>query len=552
MVQNDNLCDDTSDSDFENVDKSKGKFISEIENPIPNFHGRDVDVGKCACKRGVKEKKQVGDKGKLWSSWMSTKKSFQIKSLYPDHKWCRNYNLGSLVTFKWVAHYYAREIINNPWISYKYMQNSIKEKFLINVSLGQCRRVKHMALFDHEGGLKDHYSRLWQYRQAVLDSNPGSTCHMDLEESIRVDGCFLTHTCKGELLTVMGRNANNKMFPIAWAVGLIDAVGVWHSKAESRQYTRHIYVNFKKKWCGLQFKKLFWSWVVYPSGFRIVKVKRYDESFGVNIHLKKCVSRMWELTGIPCVHVVAAYTHLKLEPKLGEVRCGNPQLIGSYLVGIGKEGLGILLRMKMRIGIDLPRSLPSNLGKLGLGKGSNAAVERSTPAADGSNAVVEASNERNKNKFQPLIPTVDEAPKYMEDLVLPALKSTLARKRRVNLLKKQFKKIQTLGKQEHLEHAGMMDQQALEETLRAEREEKAMVEEILRKQAKDEKAWEEYVSEFKEHELRDWDDRLEDAVGVMLFVNDEISEFKDSVQQDQGPCPILPVITILRTLNFYP
>ncbi|GKD32736.1 integrase, catalytic region, zinc finger, CCHC-type containing protein [Tanacetum coccineum] len=106
MVQNDNLCDDTSDSDFEDVDKSeyledlnhvvdfqtegeenvvipklstddpwlnrlvgKGKFVGEMENLIPNLHGRfmveendllilnirDVDAGKCAGKRGKKQ-----------------------------------------------------------------------------------------------------------------------------------------------------------------------------------------------------------------------------------------------------------------------------------------------------------------------------------------------------------------------------------------------------------------------------------------------------------------------------------------------------------------
>ncbi|GJZ64524.1 calcium/proton exchanger [Tanacetum coccineum] len=347
---------------------------------------------------------EVRDDGLTYFKRWLIGNAMEIKSLYPDHKCCRNYNLGSLVTFKWVAHHHVREIIDNPWISYKYMQNSIKEKFMINVSLGQCRREKQMALFDHEGGLKDHYSRLWQYRQAVLDSNPGSTCHMNLE-------------------------------------GLIDAVGAWLSEAEHRQCTRHIYANFKKKLCGLQFKRLFWlialstmdqqllnnmakiksmdekaynwlieknlntwcrayfeqdkgtaafengilesfnsrilsargepiitmlediriylmqrvwfinktamelqdsitpfarrqleafkikqrSWVVYPSGFRVVEVRRYDESFGVNIHLKKYVCRMWELTGIPCVHAVAAYTHLKLEPKLGVLAAGEQQ-----------------------------------------------------------------------------------------------------------------------------------------------------------------------------------------------------------------------------------
>nr|GEV21105.1 hypothetical protein [Tanacetum cinerariifolium] len=94
--------------------------------------------------------------------------------------------------------------------------------------------------------LIEHYAKLYQYRQELLNSNPGSTCILDVVEShngsvsfkrmyicfkgandgwlagcrkvIGLDGCFLKHTCKGELLTVMGRNANNQMYPITWAV----------------------------------------------------------------------------------------------------------------------------------------------------------------------------------------------------------------------------------------------------------------------------------------------------------------------------------------------
>ncbi|XP_075101643.1 uncharacterized protein LOC142177079 [Nicotiana tabacum] len=35
---------------------------------------------------------------------------------------------------------------------------------------------------------------------------------------IGFDGCFLKEICKGELLVAVGRNGNNQMFPIAWAV----------------------------------------------------------------------------------------------------------------------------------------------------------------------------------------------------------------------------------------------------------------------------------------------------------------------------------------------
>lgn len=35
---------------------------------------------------------------------------------------------------------------------------------------------------------------------------------------IEFDGCFLKGSCKGELLVAIGKNGNNQMYPIAWAV----------------------------------------------------------------------------------------------------------------------------------------------------------------------------------------------------------------------------------------------------------------------------------------------------------------------------------------------
>ncbi|XP_023753694.1 uncharacterized protein LOC111902053 [Lactuca sativa] len=93
----------------------------------------------------------------------------------------------------------------------------------------------------------------------------------------------------------MGRDANNHIFPIAWAVvavenketwkwfldlllddiemrighgltlisdqhkGLVDAVKERVPVAEHRQCVRHIYANFKKRFKGEQYMKLFWA-----------------------------------------------------------------------------------------------------------------------------------------------------------------------------------------------------------------------------------------------------------------------------------------------------
>nr|GEX18345.1 hypothetical protein CTI12_AA105810 [Tanacetum cinerariifolium] len=168
-----------------------------------------------------------------------------------DHRCTRSYNMGSLVTFRWIARHYARDIILNSGISYKFMREDIREKYMVDVSLGQCKRAKQCALYEHDGGLIEHYGKPWEYRQ----SNPGSTCHIDVDvqdngqnrfhrlymyfkvvkdgwlsgcrKVIGIDGCFLTHVCKGELLTAMARDANNQMYLIAWAIVDVENTNNW-------------------------------------------------------------------------------------------------------------------------------------------------------------------------------------------------------------------------------------------------------------------------------------------------------------------------------------
>ena len=50
---------------------------------------------------------------------------------------------------------------------------------------------------------------------------------MGCRKVIGLDGCFLKGTIKGELLTAMGRDANNQMFPIAWAVINVENKDNW-------------------------------------------------------------------------------------------------------------------------------------------------------------------------------------------------------------------------------------------------------------------------------------------------------------------------------------
>ncbi|XP_076909294.1 uncharacterized protein LOC143566493 [Bidens hawaiensis] len=393
----------------------------EIED---DGNGRKKKVWKCSFR--------------LWASRIKGDDSFQIKSLNDNHTCSRKFHLGSLVTYSWIAKRYFKKIIKNPEISLREMQKDIMKKYQCRVSTGQCDRAKQKVLNDYEGGLKEHYARLSDYQAELLETNPEivkdgwiSGCR----KVICLDGCFLKNS--GPLLSAVGRDANNHIFPLAWAVvsvenkenwtwfhnllrddiemegghgltlvsdqhkGIIEAVKGLFPNAEHRQCTRHIYANFIKKFCGLQSKNLFWkaanstskqwferhmeelktsskgaydhlmernpiTWSraffkvgracnafengmsesfnsriqtarrkptismfedirrfvmriihydVIPSGNNIFEIRSEKSAYVVKIQEQTCTCGSWQLSGIPCVHTIAALAFLNINPK---------------------------------------------------------------------------------------------------------------------------------------------------------------------------------------------------------------------------------------------
>ncbi|GJV04025.1 zinc finger, CCHC-type containing protein [Tanacetum coccineum] len=143
------------------------KSVNSGEGCSKHGEGTSRDAEKSPQSPKWTKSKIIGDKKhgpvcgfRLWASWMTTERSFQIKSLHPEHKCSRNYKLGSLVTYKWIAHQFAKDIINDPFMPYIKLKDAIRQKFMIDVSIDQCKRAKQRALYDQKGGLIEHYGRL--------------------------------------------------------------------------------------------------------------------------------------------------------------------------------------------------------------------------------------------------------------------------------------------------------------------------------------------------------------------------------------------------------
>ncbi|CAH1436434.1 unnamed protein product [Lactuca virosa] len=175
---------------------------------------------------------------------------------------------------------------------------------------------------------------------------------------INLDGCFLKGLCTGELITVVRRDANNHIFPIAWAVvcvenkenwkwflenlkddlgmdngfgialmsdqhkGLLEAVKEILPTVEHRQCARHFHLSMKGSSspdfepCPSitsllnQLKKDQRYWQVLPTGLNQFETRNLAESYVVDLDKKTCSCRVWQLNGYGCVHSVATISYL--------------------------------------------------------------------------------------------------------------------------------------------------------------------------------------------------------------------------------------------------
>ncbi|KAL0429276.1 UNVERIFIED_CONTAM: hypothetical protein Sradi_0553600 [Sesamum radiatum] len=247
--------------------------------------------------------------------------TFQIKSIKGKHT-CAHRTENKQANYKYLGKRIENIIRDNPSEGLISLKNKIRRDVQVDCSLHKVYRAKRYALQLIKGNIKLQYERLYDYCSTVCKYNPGSTlvlkvdrdlsppvlqrmyyCLSGLREGflngcrpiIGLDGCFLKSLYRGQLLTAIGRDGNDNIYPIAmayveiekfdswewflklllrdigsaeergWAFisdrqkGLLEAVSSLAPNAEHRFCLRHMYNNFKAKFKGQQLKKLFWK-----------------------------------------------------------------------------------------------------------------------------------------------------------------------------------------------------------------------------------------------------------------------------------------------------
>ncbi|KAF7820809.1 uncharacterized protein G2W53_026264 [Senna tora] len=205
--------------------------------------------------------------------------AFQVKTFKGKDHNCGWEKDNRWVTSKWLAEKFVDNIKDTPDWSNTVFKNQVLRDHNVEVSRHQTYRVKRKAKKQVEGSHTEQFSKLWGYCAIIRKTNPGSTMKLKLENScfqrmyccldpckkgflsacrpiICVDGCFLKGSFGGQLLTVVSKDGNENMYPIAYA-GLqqvLESIGCDH-----RVCVRHLYANFKKLHKGKSLKDGLWN-----------------------------------------------------------------------------------------------------------------------------------------------------------------------------------------------------------------------------------------------------------------------------------------------------
>nr|XP_043617813.1 uncharacterized protein LOC122589574 isoform X2 [Erigeron canadensis] len=217
------------------------------------------------------------------------------------------------------------QIKGNPEIPTKALQSELEQKLELNVSWMKVFRAKKQAEKEIQGDYHQQYALLRDYCEELILQNPSSTVTIDvdrvnnvtettrmfkriyvclgplkqgfkacLRDLIGLDGAFMKDPFPGQVLTAVGVDPNNGIYPVAYAIveaenkdswiwfleclgldldldirsnftfisdrqmGLIQAIAKVFPFAEHRYCLKHIHENMKLHWRGRAYQDILW------------------------------------------------------------------------------------------------------------------------------------------------------------------------------------------------------------------------------------------------------------------------------------------------------
>nr|KAJ0210468.1 hypothetical protein LSAT_V11C400206000 [Lactuca sativa] len=349
-----------------------------------------------------KGKNVISNKGKCpWVVQISRpdeNTDWLVKTVHDVYK-CLQTRSVKACTSKYLANLIVQQIQSNPKIPIKALHEELCKKLELGMSVQKVDRAKQMAERVISGDYQLQYGYLRDYALELLNTNPGSTVRIDvypepslstttrtfrriyvclgalklgfragLRDFLGVDGTLLKGPYPGQVLTAVGLDSNNGIYPVAYAVveaettscwtwftellgedlelgansnftfisdrqkGIIPAVAKVFPNAEHRDKPiitclEYIREYLMKRLCVVQkeinkcqgelsttttiiieeIKTQAAKYVAKYNGAGKYQVaSTWQDQYVVNLNERSCTCRFWEIIGFPCRHAVSA------------------------------------------------------------------------------------------------------------------------------------------------------------------------------------------------------------------------------------------------------
>ena len=161
-------------------------------------------------------------------------------------------------TAKFLSKVVEESIKPNPKIPLAALKDQIQKKYELGVSSAKVFRAKQMAQDRVEGDYIQQYARLRDYGLELQAQNPDTTIKIDVDRNcapdsptrqfrriyvclgglkggfkagkrdlLGLDGCFMSGPYPGQILTAVGVDPNNGIYPLAYAVVESENKAAW-------------------------------------------------------------------------------------------------------------------------------------------------------------------------------------------------------------------------------------------------------------------------------------------------------------------------------------
>ncbi|XP_021807307.1 uncharacterized protein LOC110751181 [Prunus avium] len=157
-------------------------------------------------------------------------------------------------TSSWLAQRFDEDLRDNPNMSVTDFMKIVRKNYGIDITANQFYKAKSIARERIHGSIQEQYAKLWDYCEELKTNNTGITvliktdlhgdnpvfkriyiCFGALKKGfiagcrpvVGFNGCHVKGTHPGQILSAVGIDANNGMYPIAFAVVEVENTETW-------------------------------------------------------------------------------------------------------------------------------------------------------------------------------------------------------------------------------------------------------------------------------------------------------------------------------------